>query len=280
MATPLRRLPSSAFLSLALAAAAGRAQETPPPRNIELVFDASGSMMTSTKRFTSYQDKVEIAKDEVKRFITNLPDKNVKLAVRVFGTQEQLACADIKLLQPLAPLRKDDVVKLIEPLHPATHGRTPIAKSLEMALEDFHGETAGTENLIILLTDGLESCSGDVDKAVDKIVKSGVNLKVNIVGFDVLDEGDNKAAVELRDIATKTGGKAEFPKTQAELEQSFKTMAPPPKPAPAPEAAAPEGIVAFLTANRIPMGVASIVLLSTAVLLAVRLRGGGRDDDE
>jgi len=126
LSTPQRRAPCaritfmsrlSAFIGVPLLVFAPVwAQEA--PNNIEIVFDASGSMRTSTSRFTSYAKKVEIAKDELKRFIMNLPESNVRLALRVFGTRQQLVCQDIQLMRSLAPIDKRELLAVIDPWSP------------------------------------------------------------------------------------------------------------------------------------------------------------------
>jgi hypothetical protein len=43
------------------------------------------------------------------------------------------------------------------------------------------------ERLVILLTDGEETCGGDPAAAIRKLQQGGVNLRVNIVGFAIDD---------------------------------------------------------------------------------------------
>ncbi len=160
----------------------------------------------------------------------------------------------------------------LEPVRPAFHGKTPIAKNLVLALEDFEGADRQDSNSVILLTDGVESCGGNVDRAIDEIMASGIRLKVHIVGFDVLDVGDTTTSEELSRMAERTGGKAEFPKTQAELEQSLKTLAPQPEPPPPAEPSAMDRALGILQSNLVVLVVGGVALISLGVFLLLRER--------
>lgn len=249
------------------------------PRNIEIVFDCSGSMETRTTRFTSFQDKVEIAKDEVKRFVSSLPP-GTSVALRVFGTDRAAGCQDTKLLYPLKAVDVAAVVASLDPIRPAFHGKTPIARSLEEALRDFQAAGAvDADNSIILLTDGVESCGGNVDAAIDRIRDAGINLKVHIVGFDVLSPDNPGVKEELETMAARTGGSAEFPKTKAELEESLAALAPQPATESAPPP--PSGmarIASLIRENVVVVTVLGVVLFSLGIFLALRARGWSDTD--
>ena len=55
-------------------------------------------------------------------------------------------------------------------------------------LEDLQG-FEDQNRLVILLTDGEETCDGDLEQAVERLISSGVNVRLNIVGFHI-DELD------------------------------------------------------------------------------------------
>ncbi len=261
---------ASTLLTLVLAASPALAA----PRNLEIVLDCSGSMETVTTRFTSFQDKVAIAKQEILRYIEGLPELETRVALRVFGTVKKAGCNDSLLLRPLTPIDKEAIRKLLDPVRPAFRGKTPIAFSLKQALEDFLAiDAAGQDNSIILLTDGVESCDGNVDRAIESIQLAGIDLKVNIVGFDVLQPGDTKTAKRFQRMAEKTGGKAEFPKTQAELEESLKGLAQKgEESASGPKVEVPQGLIATLQENVILIALLGLILLSAGTYLTLRSR--------
>ena len=59
-------------------------------------------------------------------------------------------------------------------------GATPIARSLEAAAEDFPDTNA--RNVIILITDGLESCDNDPCEVAKKLKDKGVNVTPFVIG--------------------------------------------------------------------------------------------------
>src|SRR5690606_17166129 len=63
-------------------------------------------------------------------------------------------------------------------------GATPIALSLELAADDFPDTTtAGGRNVIVLITDGIESCRSDLRAVAQMLKERGIDLR--IVGFDL-----------------------------------------------------------------------------------------------
>jgi hypothetical protein len=82
-----------------------------------------------------------------------------------------------------------------------TKGRTPLVLSVLEAVKDFEKIPNGS---IILVTDGIESCKGDIKSIAPAVKKSGLELAVNIVGFDIKEAA---ARQELESIAQSTNGR-------------------------------------------------------------------------
>jgi hypothetical protein len=64
--------------------------------------------------------------------------------------------------------------------------RTPIAESLRLATGDLAG--AQGQKIVVLLTDGEETCGGDPAREIQALAAQGLDVRVNIVGFAVEDE--------------------------------------------------------------------------------------------
>src|SRR6056297_2630177 len=69
---------------------------------------------------------------------------------------------------------------------PSTWPGPPIAESLEAVASDLDG--AEGRRLVILLTDGEETCDGDPAAAIQGLIDSGVDVRINIVGFAIDDQ--------------------------------------------------------------------------------------------
>jgi Ca-activated chloride channel family protein len=154
--------------------------QTEQKTRILLIFDASGSMTAPIENST----RIAIAKKMAVKLIDSLSSfKNVELALRVYGHQQTANlkdCKDSKLEVPFAPNNTVIMKKRVNSLVPK--GWTPIAYSLQESEKDFPADK-GYRNLIIIITDGLEECSGDPCTISQALQKKGIFLKPFIIGL-------------------------------------------------------------------------------------------------
>ncbi|MEL7062081.1 MAG: VWA domain-containing protein, partial [Acidobacteriota bacterium] len=147
---------------------------------VEVILDASGSMLQrlgSTRR-------IEIAKSSLDQLIREAIPAGTPFALRVFGHREADSCrTDLEI--PLAPLSVAPVSGTIASIEAKNRARTPIAASLAKVREDLAG--ASGPLTVVLLTDGEETCDGDPQAAVQALRASGIDVRVNIVGFAIDD---------------------------------------------------------------------------------------------
>jgi Ca-activated chloride channel family protein len=109
--------------------------------------------------------------------------KNVELALRVYGHQKTVDlkdCKDSRLEVPFAPNNLVVMKKRVNSLVPK--GWTPIAYSLQECEKDFPAEK-GVRNLVIIITDGMEECTGDPCLISQNLQKKGIFLKPFIIGL-------------------------------------------------------------------------------------------------
>ncbi len=169
---------------LLLLALEGAAQTTQKTR-ILIIFDASGSMTSTLDKST----RIQVAKRMALKMIDSFSSfKNVELALRVYGHQktvDQKDCKDSRLEVPFSPNNHIILKKKVNSLIPK--GWTPIAYSLQESEKDFPQE-AGVRNLIIIITDGLEECTGDPCAISQALQKKGIFLKPFIVGIGSTDQ--------------------------------------------------------------------------------------------
>lgn len=167
-------------------------------QNVEIIMDASNSMWGQI----AGEAKITIARRVLAQIINGLPDSmNVGLRVygHRYGLNDKRACTDTELLVPIGPLDKAKLIDVINRIQ--LKGKTPLVFSVLEAIKDFEKIPHGS---IILVTDGIESCGGDIKSIGPAVKKSGLELRVHIVGFDIKEK---EARAELEAIAKSTEGR-------------------------------------------------------------------------
>jgi hypothetical protein len=167
-------------------------------KNVELIMDASNSMWGQI----GGEAKITIARKVLSQIINGLPDSmNVGLRVygHRFGLNDKSACIDTQLLVPIGPIAKTQLIDTVNKIQ--LKGKTPLVLSVLEAIKDFEKIPNGS---VILITDGIESCNGDIKSIGPAIKKSGLELKVHIVGFDIKEK---ESRAELEAIAKSTEGR-------------------------------------------------------------------------
>lgn len=131
-----------------------------------------------------------------KQILTELVDsldnnKNVEIGLRIYGHLSPLSsrnCEDTRLEVGFSRSSAGFIKKKLETLRP--RGITPIAYSLQQAAGDFPNSSA--RNIVILMTDGEESCDGDPCAVAKALEAKGVILKHFVIGIGL--EGDFQKA--------------------------------------------------------------------------------------
>lgn len=147
---------------------------------IELILDASGSMLQSLEG----RRRIDVAKAVLTELVTQKLPARVPLAFRVFGHRKANAC-DTELRLPLRPLEPRSVATMIGSLKAMNLAKTPIADSLRLVAQDL--AAAKGQRIVVLVTDGEETCGGDPLAEIQKLRAQGLDVRVSIVGFTVED---------------------------------------------------------------------------------------------
>ena len=157
----------------------GQKKLKPKSTRILFVFDASKSMKTEYNGIT----RIEGAKKLFYKFIDSLSkDKTYQFALRVYGQTTKYPpgdCKDSKLIVPFMPNNINLIKQKVSEAKPT--GITPIEHSLTEAANDF--KENGTNNIVIIITDGIEECGGDPCKARQKLTEKGIHFKPFIIGI-------------------------------------------------------------------------------------------------
>lgn len=153
-----------------------------PSAAVEIVLDASGSML---QRLGNVR-RIEIARQALGALAANGVPANTNVALRVFGQGGAGSCASDVVL-PLAPLDARAFTAAVGAVKPVDGAKTPIGESLRLAGADLAG--VAEPKLIVLVTDGEETCDGDPEAEIAKLRAAGLDVRVNIVGFAIDDAG-------------------------------------------------------------------------------------------
>lgn len=172
------------LLALVLAATAFASAQTPATR-VLLVLDASGSMY---RTLPDGRTRIAAAKEALAAFVARLPaGAGLDVGLRVYGTRIQAldadACEDTSLLVPVAGFDRDALQNAVRDTQPL--GATPIAYALERAGDDL--AMGPGPAVIVLVTDGEESCGGDLHGALAALAARGLDVDLRIVGIDLSD---------------------------------------------------------------------------------------------
>lgn len=181
------------------------AQKKKIPKTTRILFllDGSGSMMAKWEG----QHRIDVARDILSDLIDSLSDvKHLELGLRVYGHQFHRRfrnCTDSKLEVGFSPRNHETIKQKLASLEP--QGTTPIAYSLEQATKDFP-EDKNSRNVIIMITDGIESCNGDPCAISLGLQRKGIFLRPFIIGMGI--EKDYAKAFECmgRFLNAQNGG--------------------------------------------------------------------------
>jgi hypothetical protein len=180
---------------------------------VEIIFDSSGSMTAKLGKST----RIAVAHDTLNALLDDVLPPGIPFALRAFGNREGNGSCRTDLEIPLAPLDPAAVKATVAAIQPQKQGGTPIAASLLKVADDLKGAGAGTK-LIILLTDGEESCKGDPAAAIATLRKQGFDVRLNIVGFTITDK---KLKAQMAAWAAAGGGQFLEAADQAALSKAM-----------------------------------------------------------
>jgi len=153
---------------------------------ILFVFDGSQSMYG---RWDS-GPKIDIAQrlmTEMLDSLGQLDQSTFQLALRVYGHQKPVPpqdCNDTRLEVGFRSNNIPKIKRVLKSIRPK--GTTPIARSLSRAANDFP-PCDNCRNIIILITDGVESCDEDPCAVSRQLQKKGIILKPFVIGIGLDD---------------------------------------------------------------------------------------------
>jgi Ca-activated chloride channel family protein len=133
--------------------------------------------------------KFELSKQIIIHTVDSISKLNsrVEFALRVFGHQFPRAannCNDTKLEVSFSRNNLSELEKRLNTIRP--QGQTLISFTLLQCIADFPADSA-SNNSIVLITDGVETCPDDICSITSKMEAKGIILKPFIVGLGLPD---------------------------------------------------------------------------------------------
>ena len=190
----------------------GDVEATP---KVMLLLDASSSMLLSVEG----KQKMGIAKNAVKRF-ANTIGASSEVSLYIYGhagSQEdkdkELSCTKIEEVYPMQPYNPERFDSIVDEV--VAKGWTPLAAAIKAANEaskNYEGALT-----IYIVSDGAETCDGDPIKEAEEFAKGNENRKVNIIGFNV----DQKGEDQLKAVANAGNGEYISASNSEELNSSI-----------------------------------------------------------
>lgn len=163
-------------------------QNVPVNERTRILFllDASGSMHQTWGK--DNEPRIVSAKRILNEIMDSLNGNPiVELALRVYGHQSPLNLKDCRDTKLEAGFSRNNISFIKSKLRAITpRGITPIAYSLQQCANDFPDNK--TRNIVILMTDGEESCQGDPCAVAYELEQKNIVLKHFAIGIGISEE--------------------------------------------------------------------------------------------
>lgn len=185
--------------------------------NINVIIDASGSQsaLFSGTALTKLDVQKKALSDIALTLIQTEYPRN--LGIRTFGSQKPLAskdCSDSLQIYPVSNPDLDQIQKVLSGL--LAQGESPISLAIEDSLKDFPA-AVNVDQVIVLITDGSDTCGGDLCKTAKSIYEKSPTTTIHVIGFDITKEDEEL----LRCVSQNANGKFYLARNENELRESL-----------------------------------------------------------
>lgn len=165
-----------------------------------LVFDASGSMTGMGFGETSVR-RIDQVRGALARVLPSVaPVRNLGLIV--FGPGSRGVCENIELRLPVARNSADEIMAHLNSVQP--YGQTPLSKAVADAAEIMRFRERPA--VIVLLTDGEETCQGSPCAVGRELKREGREITVHVIGYMLRHASEPTGGQVARCLSEMTGG--------------------------------------------------------------------------
>lgn len=222
MQSPSRSLLASLVLlslSFVFANAAGaQDQKTPCTEDAMIVFDASGSMAGNLGQgIMTEKPRIFEVRRALSRVLPNITQYR-KVGLITYGPGPYRQCNVHLDLRPIVDAA-EPIMTIVSGLNPA--GKTPLTEAVEQAAEVLdHRHKPG---VVVLLTDGEETCDRDPCALGKELTATSSNLTVHVIGFQMKNFTWTGASsvLEVKCLAKETGGLYISAENEEDLVKAF-----------------------------------------------------------
>jgi Ca-activated chloride channel family protein len=206
------------LLAVPVAARAADPEKTPCTEDVMIVFDASGSMAGNVDSGIATTipriDEVRKALGQVLATVTH----NRRVGLITYGPGPYQQCNVELNLRP-EPNAAKRIMHDVNELNPA--GKTPLTEAVEQAAEVLdYREKPG---VVVLLTDGEETCGGEPCQIGKKLHKDAFDLTVHVISFRFKNIywAGQQTVLDTKCLAESNGGLYLSVDTEQDLVQAF-----------------------------------------------------------
>lgn len=180
-----------------------------------LVFDASGSMAG-----TDWHGQVSRISRVRKALSRVLPDITPvrKLGLMSYGPGPYNKCENIELQLKPDRYTAGQIMSRVDALVPA--GRTPLTEAVELAAKEL--QYTRKPAVIVLLTDGEETCGGRPCEVARRLEASGNDVTVHVISYLSRVTSTGRGLLQSRCLARETGGLQVTVETEQELVKALR----------------------------------------------------------
>jgi Ca-activated chloride channel family protein len=178
------------------------AQKAPPSCRDDaiLVFDASGSM-AGTDLNSPPTPRIAKVKQALQKVLPDVVDVR-RLGLLDYGPGPSNRCDNIELLLQPAHYPAERIMAAVNALIPA--GKTPLTAAVREAARVL--QFPQKPGVIVLLTDGEETCGGAPCAMAKMLRQQSASLTVHVIGYRMRDIATSEGYLQSRCLAESTGG--------------------------------------------------------------------------
>lgn len=184
-----------------------------------IVFDASGSM-AGMSRTGVRKSRIDQVREALQDILPRVEDFR-HIGLMVYGSGEDSnSCRNIDLRFSPIPKSARRIIGEVNALVPS--GNTPLTESVRQAAEIL--KFREKEAVIVLLTDGEETCGGQACPLARQLRKEAFDLTIHVIDYTIRDPYGKRSGFKSQCLVKETGGVYVPVESKEELVRAFRKV--------------------------------------------------------